>query len=191
MIIVSIDSYFFCFAYREATIACPSLLISLNRIIKSHWTFAHVVVGWTVSYLPLKEFGKYCSLWQFVYSPLITHTFINYQMCKTRSSLSWYLGNCIHNTFAKGTTIMGGTFIINATIVGGNFEKTLVLMCLGLFKNNLNNFLAYTLLIVLLLLASFVASFFDHFLGICGHPSFVIQLNIPKTLIVAFGLLVI
>ncbi len=86
---------------------------------------------------------------------------------------------------------MGGTFIINATIVGGNFEKTLVLMCLGLFKNNLNNFLAYTLLIVLLLLASFVASFFDRFLGICGHPSFVIQLNIPKTLIVAFGLLVI
>ncbi len=107
MIIVSIDSYFFCFAYCKATIACPSLLISLNRIIKSHWTFAHVVVGWTVSYLPLKEFGKYCDLWQSVYSPLITHTFINYWMCKTKSSLSWYLGNCIHNTFAKGTTIMG------------------------------------------------------------------------------------
>jgi hypothetical protein len=82
---------------------------------------------------------------------------------------------------------MGGMFIINATIVGGNFRKILVLMRSGLLKNNLNIFFLETLLAVLLLLASFVASSFDRFLGICGHPSFMIQLNIPKTLIVALG----
>jgi hypothetical protein len=45
------------------------------------------------------------------------------------------------------------------------------------------------LLVVLLLLASSIASSFDHFLGICIHPSSMIQLNILKTLIVAFGVL--
>jgi len=34
--------------------------------------------------------------------------------------------------------MMGGSFIINATIVGGNFKEILVLMCSGLLKNNLN-----------------------------------------------------
>jgi hypothetical protein len=58
-----------------------------------------------------------------------------------------------------------------------------------LLKNNLNNFFQETLLIMLLLLASSIASYFDRFLGICSHPSFVIQLNILKTLIIAFGVL--
>jgi hypothetical protein len=40
---------------------------------------------------------------------------------------------------------------------------------------------------MLLLLASFVASFYDCFFGIHGHPSFVTQSNVLKTLIVAFG----
>jgi len=74
---------------------------------------------------------------------------------------------------------MGGTFIVNATIVGGNFKKILVLMRSGLLKNNLKNFLLKTSLAMLLLMASSVASFFDRFLGICGHLSFMIQLNIP------------
>jgi hypothetical protein len=46
------------------------------------------------------------------------------------------------------------------------------------------------LLTVLLLLASSIASFFDRFLGICIHPSSMIQLNILKTLIVASRVLV-
>ncbi len=87
--------------------------------------------------------------------------------------------------------MMGETFIINATIVNGNFRKIFILMHSGLLKNNLNNFLFKTLLALLLLLASFVASSFGRFLGICGHPFFVIQLNILKTIIVAFRLLVI
>jgi len=76
--------------------------------------------------------------------------------------------------------MMGGMFIINATIVDGNFKEILVLMRSGLLKNNLNNFFLETLLVVLLLLAFSVASYFDHFLGIWSHPSFVIQLNISK-----------
>jgi hypothetical protein len=85
--------------------------------------------------------------------------------------------------------MMGGTFIINATIVDGNFREILVLRRSRLLKNNLNNFLLKISLVVLLLLVSSVASSFDHFLGICDHPSFMIQLNISKTLIVAFGVL--
>jgi hypothetical protein len=80
---------------------------------------------------------------------------------------------------------MGGTFIINATIVGGNFREILILMHSELWKKKLNNFLLEISLTMLLLLTSFVASSFDHFLGICGHPSFVTQLNIPKTLSIA------
>jgi hypothetical protein len=78
--------------------------------------------------------------------------------------------------------MMGGTFIINTAIVGGNFSKILVLMCSGLWKNILNDFVLETLLAMLLLLTSSVASSFDHFLGIRGHPSSVTQLSIPKTL---------
>jgi hypothetical protein len=85
--------------------------------------------------------------------------------------------------------MMGGTCIINATVVDGNFREILVLMHSRLLKNNLNNVLLGTSLVVLLPLASSIASSFDHFLGICGHPSFVIQLNILKTLIVTFGVL--
>jgi len=40
---------------------------------------------------------------------------------------------------------------------------------------------------MLLLLAYFVVSSSDYFLGICNHPSFVTQSNISKTLIVAYG----
>jgi hypothetical protein len=73
--------------------------------------------------------------------------------------------------------MMGGTFIIDVVVVGGNFRRILILMCLGLWRNNLNNFLLETSLTMLLLLASFVASFSDRFLGICNHPSFVTQSN--------------
>jgi hypothetical protein len=85
--------------------------------------------------------------------------------------------------------MMGGVFIINATIVDGNFKEILVLMRSRLLKNNLNNFFLEILLVMLLLLASSVTSYFDRFLGICNHPSFVIHLNILKTLIVVFGVL--
>jgi hypothetical protein len=40
---------------------------------------------------------------------------------------------------------------------------------------------------MLLLLASFVASSYDCFFGIHGHPSFVTQSNVLKTLIIAYG----
>jgi hypothetical protein len=133
--------------------------------------------------LPLKEFGKYCRLWQSVYSPLVTHTFINCQMCKIGSSLSWCLGNYIRNTFARATAMMGGMFIINTTIISGNFKEILVLTRSRLLKTNLNIFLQETLLVMLLLSTSFIASFFDHFLDICGHPFSMIELNILKTLI--------
>ncbi len=66
--------------------------------------------------------------------------------------------------------MMGGTFIINAAIVNGNFKEILILMRSELQKNILNNFLLETSLVVLLLLASFIASSFDHFLSIHSHP---------------------
>jgi hypothetical protein len=80
---------------------------------------------------------------------------------------------------------MGGTFIIDATIVDGNFKEILVLMHLGLWRNILNNFLLKTLLVVLLIHVFSVASFFDRFLGIRDHPSFVTQSSILKTLTIA------
>lgn len=110
-----------------------------------HCTSAHVVAGWTISYLvnqlvvhPLKEFAKYYNLWLLIFSPLVTYTLINYRMCK----LDFHhhdLGNCIHKTLARSTTMMGIMFIISATISGYVFKETLILMCLGLCENNLNN----------------------------------------------------
>jgi hypothetical protein len=91
--------------------------------------------------------------------------------------------------FARGISMMGGMFIMNAIIVGGNFKEILILMRSWLWKINLNNYFLETLFALLLLLTSSFASFFDFFLGICDHPSFVTQLNIPKTLIVAFKVL--
>jgi len=44
--------------------------------------------------------------------------------------------------------MMGGTFIISATIVGGNFREILILMHSGLLTNNLDNFLLETSLAV-------------------------------------------
>jgi hypothetical protein len=81
--------------------------------------------------------------------------------------------------------MMGGIFIINATIVDGNFREILVLMRSRLWKNNLNNFLLETSLAMLLLLASSIASSFEHVLTICDHTSSVPELNISKTLNVA------
>jgi hypothetical protein len=63
---------------------------------------------------------------------------------------------------------MCGMFIIDVAIVGGNFKEISILMHLGLWKNNLNKFKIFFLLTMLLLLASFVASSFDYFLGIRG-----------------------
>jgi len=51
----------------------------------------------------------------------------------------------------------------------------------------LNNFLPKDSLVVLLLLAFFVTSSSNHFLGIHGHPSSMTQLNVPKAFIVASG----
>ncbi len=81
--------------------------------------------------------------------------------------------------------MMGGTFIINATIIIGNFKEISVLMCSRLWKINLNNFLLEISLAVLLLQASFVASSFDSLFGIHDHPSFVTQSNNLKTLTIA------
>jgi hypothetical protein len=36
---------------------------------------------------PFKELGKYYNLWSLVFSPLVTHTLVNCQMCKIGSSL--------------------------------------------------------------------------------------------------------
>jgi RAB protein geranylgeranyltransferase component A len=47
------------------------------------------------------------------------------------------LGNYIRKSFTRGTTMMGGTFIINATIVGGNFRDILILMHLGVWKKKI------------------------------------------------------
>jgi hypothetical protein len=79
--------------------------------------------------------------------------------------------------------MMGGTFIIDVEVVDNNFKEIPVLRCLRLWRNSLNNFLLEISLVVLLLLAFTIASSFNHFLGICGYPSFVNQLNILKTLI--------
>jgi hypothetical protein len=80
-----------------------------------------------------------------------------------------------------------GTFNINAIVFNGNFKEISVLMRSWLWKNSLNNFLLEISLVVLLLLVSSIASFFDRFLGIRGHPSFMNQSNILKTFIVTFG----
>jgi hypothetical protein len=61
-------------------------------------------------------------------------------MCKTRSLLSLYLGNYIHNAFVGGTTKMGGMFIIDVIIVNGKFIETSILMRSRLWENSLNIF---------------------------------------------------
>jgi hypothetical protein len=76
---------------------------------------------------------------------------------------------------------------IDVTIVGGNFKEISALIHSRLWRNNLNNFLLNFLLAMLLLLAFFVASSFDYFLGIRGHPSSMTQSNVLKTLFIAFG----
>jgi hypothetical protein len=78
--------------------------------------------------------------------------------------------------------MMGGSFINDATIVGGNFKEISVLMRAGLWRNSLNSFLLETSLAVLLLQASSIASSFDNFLGIRGHPYFMTHSSILKTL---------
>ncbi len=82
---------------------------------------------------------------------------------------------------------MGGVFIINVKVGGGNFNEISILMRSGFWKNSLNNFFLETSLTMLLMLAFFVASSFNYFFGICGHPSFATQSNVLKTLIVAYG----
>jgi hypothetical protein len=69
--------------------------------------------------------------------------------------------------------MMGGTFIIDAIVVGGNFKEISILMHLGLWRNSLNNSLLGISLTVLLLQASYVASSSNRFFGIHGHPSSV------------------
>jgi len=50
-------------------------------------------------------------------------------MCKIGSSLSWYLGSCIHKTLARSTSMMDVTFIIDTIGIGCVFSGILVLMC--------------------------------------------------------------
>jgi hypothetical protein len=78
----------------------------------------------------------------------------------------------MHKALPRGTTIMGRRFITSVAVVSGGFRRIPILMHLGVLRNNLNNSLPKALSIVLLLLASFV-KYFDHFLAIHGHPSFV------------------
>ncbi len=66
---------------------------------------------------------------------------------------------------------MGGTFIIDAAVVNGNFKEISILMHLRLWKNSLNNSFLGISLAVLLLQASYVASSSNRFFGIHGHPS--------------------
>jgi hypothetical protein len=68
----------------KVTIACPSLHTTLNRAINVHWTFAHVVVGFVLSYLSnqlttilFNELRKYYNLCAPIFSPLVTHTLVN------------------------------------------------------------------------------------------------------------------
>jgi hypothetical protein len=69
--------------------------------------------------------------------------------------------------------MIGGTFIIDAAVVGGNFKEMSVLMRLGLWRNSLNNSLLGISLAMLLLQAFSVASSSNCFFGIHSHPSSV------------------
>jgi hypothetical protein len=83
---------------------------------------------------------------------------------------------------------MGGRFITSAIVVGGGFKGILVLMHLGLWRNNLNNFLPKALSVMLILLTSSITSSLDCFLGICSHPYFVTQSNVSKAIFtIVFG----
>jgi hypothetical protein len=52
---------------------------------------------------------------------------------------------------------MGGVFIMNVVVGGGNFSEISILMRSGFWKNSLNNSFLETSLTMLLLLAFFVA----------------------------------
>jgi hypothetical protein len=69
--------------------------------------------------------------------------------------------------------MMGGTFIVDAIVVGGNFKEISILMRLGLWRNSLNNSFLGISLAVLLLQASYVTSSSNCFFDIHGHPSSV------------------
>jgi hypothetical protein len=68
----------------KVAIACPSLHTTLNHAINVHWTFAHVVVGFVLSYLSnqlttilFNELRKYYNLCAPVFSLLVTHALVN------------------------------------------------------------------------------------------------------------------
>ncbi len=99
----------------KVAIACPSLHTTLNRAINVHWTFAHVVVGFVLSYLSnqltsifFNEFLKYYNLCASIFSPLVTHTLVNCWKCEVGSSPSRYKGSWILNIFLVGATIARG-----------------------------------------------------------------------------------
>lgn len=80
----------------KVAIACPSLHTTLNCAINVHWTFAHVVVGFVLSYLSnqlttilFNELRKYYKLCAPIFSPLVTHALVNCWRCEGGSSPSW------------------------------------------------------------------------------------------------------
>ncbi len=83
----------------------------------------------------------------------ITHILVNCQMCKIGSSLSWYFSSYIHREFARGTTMIGFTFIARVIVDGGGVGKIHVLANSGLWKNNLNKSHTIGLSMPLLVLA--------------------------------------
>ncbi len=125
-----------------------------------HYTLAHVTVGWAISnlenqstILPFLKLGKYYNIWSFMFFPLVTHTLVDCQSYKIGFSLSWYFTSYIHRAFARGTTMIGFTFIAKVIIVDGGVGKIHVQANLGLRKNNLNKSHTTSLTMPLLVLA--------------------------------------
>ncbi len=107
--------------------------------MKACCTSFHVAARQIVLYLtnqsidfPLREFGKYCSLWSSISSPLVTHTLISCQICITWSSLSWYFNSWMHKTFVGMTTMNGFMFITFVIVVGCRIDKSIVFNNSGL-----------------------------------------------------------
>jgi hypothetical protein len=68
----------------KVAITCPSLHTTLNRAINVHWTFAHVVGRFVLSYpsnqlttILFNELRKYYILCAPIFSPLVTHALVN------------------------------------------------------------------------------------------------------------------
>lgn len=110
-------------------------------------------------------------------------------MCDARSSLSWYLGNWIHNTLVVGKTIWGTMFIANNKVVVVNIACTIKgvtsYVWKGFWENNPSKSRSTSLLLSLLLPTFSVCLPPTFFWNISSFP--ITHSSDPKALTLGYG----